>query len=113
MGKRIVETIIVIFLILSIVGVVLASPQSKDCTSSLQAGGVLVELDANGQGQELVMLPNAYCGNYVAVATPQGNGAAVDHWGVDSSVSYALALTVQGQPGAAVWFHYIAAASYE
>ena len=113
MGKRIVETIIIIFLVLSIVGVVLASPQSKDCTSSLQAGRVLVELDTNGPGQELVTLPNAYCGNYVTVATPQGNGAAVDHWGVEASTSYAFTLTVQGQPGAAVWFHTIAAASYE
>ena len=113
MGKRIVETIIVIFLILSIVGVVLASPQSKDCTSSLQAGWVLVELDANGQGQELVTLPNPYCGNYVVVATPQGDGLSVNQWGVDSSLSHAFTLTVQGQPGAAVWFHTIAAASYE
>ena len=113
MGKRIGETIIIVFLVLSIVGGVLASPQSKDCTANLQAGRVLVELDTNGQAQESAMLPNAYCGSYVVVANPQGDGVAVNRWGVDSSLAYAFTLTVQGQPGAVVWFHYIAAASYE
>lgn len=119
--KRLMQIALIVVIAAGVVGVVLAQPAGKDCTSEVQAGRVWVQLDDNGLSLQSVPLPNAYCGPYVVVANPQGSGGAaatvaefdIDKWFVDSFISRQFMLGVEGEPNAAAWFHWVAVASYE